>query len=76
MVPLFGAVPGGPELIVIGFIFGVLSLLPAIWVYSDAEGRGNDHALAWALAVGLSGLFGNLFGLAVVLGLYFVVGRN
>lgn len=79
-LPLFGALPGGVELLVIFFIFLILSLLipvgMAYWVYRDAQSRGNDDATLWALATVLAGLFVSVFGAGAVLILYLLVGRE
>lgn len=79
MVPLFGAIPGGPELLIV-FMFGVLGLLVpvglAYWVYQDATARGNDDATLWALGTVLAGLFVFLVGALAVAGLYVLVGRE
>lgn len=53
MVPLQMGMPGGPELLIIGLIFLIIPFVLAYWVYTDAEGRGNDNAALWALAVGV-----------------------
>lgn len=53
MVPLQMGMPGGPELLIIGLIFLIIPFALAYWVYTDAEGRGNDNAALWALAVGV-----------------------
>lgn len=42
----------------------------AYWVYNDAEGRGDDNAALWSLAVGVPTLFtsfGGILALAVCL---------
>ncbi|WP_277553449.1 hypothetical protein [Halobaculum limi] len=79
-LPLFGALPGGVELLVIFFIFLILSLLipvgMAYWVYRDAQSRGNDDATIWALATVLAGLFVSVFGAGAVLLLYILIGRE
>lgn len=79
-LPLFGALPGGVELLVIFFIFLILSLLipvgMAYWVYRDAQSRNNDDATVWALATVLAGLFVSVFGAGAVLLLYILIGRE
>ena len=79
MTLLFGSIPGGAELAVIGLV-GLLATLLALgmayWVYRDAGRRGNDDAEIWAIAVALAGIFGNLLGLIVVFALYLLVGRD
>lgn len=76
MVPLFGAVPGGVELALIGVINLVVALLVGFWVYRDASRRNNDAAALWAVAVGVASLFLSLVGFLLVFGLYLVVGRD
>lgn len=79
MLPLFGPVPGGPELAlvgVVGLVFLLVSVGAGYWVYTDANRRGTDNPAVWALATALGGVFGNLFGLVVVLVLYLLVGRE
>jgi hypothetical protein len=68
----FGGLPGGPELLVVFLLVGLLSLvLPfvmAYWVYNDAERRGDDDAALWAVAVGvltITTFFGGFLALAV-----------
>lgn len=68
MFALQMGLPGGPELLIIAVILIVLPFVMAYWVYNDAEGRGNDNAALWALAVGgltFLTLFGGLLALAV-----------
>ncbi|QLG63288.1 hypothetical protein [Halorarum salinum] len=80
MVPLFGAIPGGAELLIVFLLFGVLGLLVpvglAYWVYQDATARGNDDATLWALGTVLAGLFVFVVGALAVAGLYVLVGRE
>lgn len=79
MTLLFGPVPGGAELAVIGLVGLLVTLLAlgvAYWVYRDASRRGNDNAEIWAIAVALAGIFGNLLGLVVLFALYLLVGRD
>lgn len=53
MVPLQFGFPGGPELLIIGLIFIIIiPFVLAYWVYTDAQGRGNENAALWAVAVG------------------------
>lgn len=79
-LPLFGGMPGGPELIVIFLLFLILSLLIpvglAYWVYRDAQSRNDDDATLWALATVLAGLFVSVFGAGAVLLLYLLIGRE
>jgi Sec-independent protein secretion pathway component TatC len=66
--PLQFGVPGGIELLVIGFIFLFSLVVPlaiAFLVYRDASGRNSNHSLAWGL--------GAFFGGLVVWILYLVV---
>jgi hypothetical protein len=80
MVPLFGALPGGPELLVIFLMFGVFGLLipvgVAYWVYQDATARANENATLWAIATVLAGLFVFVVGAPAVALLYMLVGRE
>ncbi|MFC6725516.1 hypothetical protein ACFQE1_14300 [Halobium palmae] len=73
MVPLFGAIPGGPELFIVALVL-VLPLGVGVWVYNDATAHGMDHAPIWGLAV----TFGFLLWLVpgVVLYLYYVYVRE
>ncbi|QCJ45625.1 hypothetical protein [Haloprofundus sp. MHR1] len=48
--PLFGALPGGPELTIILLIL-VIPIGAGLFVYSDAKRNGLDYAPAWALGV-------------------------
>lgn len=80
MVPLFGAIPGGPELLIIFLLFGVFGLLipvgVAYWVYQDATARANDNATVWAIATVIAGLFAWIVGAPAVAALYVLVGRE
>lgn len=61
-------VPGGIELLVVLFVFGLLTVVPlavSYLVYRDARRRGSRHALAWTV--------GAFFGGLVVWILYYVV---
>jgi threonine/homoserine/homoserine lactone efflux protein len=65
---LQAAVPGGVELLIVLFVFGLSLILPlvvSVLVYRDAKRRGSRHALAWAV--------GAFFGSLVVWILYYVV---
>ncbi|WP_224335719.1 hypothetical protein [Haloprofundus halobius] len=48
--PLFGALPGGPELMII-FLILVLPIGAGLFVYYDAKNHGMAYAPAWALGV-------------------------
>ena len=73
MFPLQFGVPGGPELLImfllIGLVIGLLiPLALGYFVYNDATNRGNDNAALWAVVVaGLTAVtfFGGLAALAV-----------
>ncbi|WP_265108850.1 hypothetical protein [Halosolutus halophilus] len=72
MVPLQFGFPGGIELLVLFGIFlvvpVVLGFVLAYWVYTDADGRGDENAALWALAVGvllITTFFGGLLAFAV-----------
>ncbi|WP_435144485.1 PLDc N-terminal domain-containing protein [Halobaculum sp. P14] len=79
-LPLFGGIPGGPELIIIFLLFGILGVLipvgAAYWVYQDAQARGNDDATLWAIVTLAGGLFAWLVGVAAAIALYVLVGRD
>lgn len=70
--PLFGAIPGGPEMLILLLLFFLFALFVpiavAIWIHSDTKKRGHTHPVAWALATFFSGVG----GIVVVL-LYLVV---
>lgn len=68
LLPLQFGVPGGPELLLVGLIALVIPFVMAYWVYNDAEGRGEENAALWALAVGgltFLTFFGGFLALAV-----------
>lgn len=68
MIPLFGPVPGGPELLIIFLVLLLFLILPAVWVYRDASRRGVPYAPAWALGVAalfMAGFVPGLLALAV-----------
>ncbi|WP_117590959.1 hypothetical protein [Haloprofundus halophilus] len=48
--PLFGALPGGPELTIILLIL-VIPIGAGLFVYYDAKNHGMAYAPAWALGV-------------------------
>ncbi|ESP88946.1 hypothetical protein [Candidatus Halobonum tyrrellensis] len=73
---LFGALPGGVELALLGVINLVIALLVGYWVYRDASRRHNDNAALWAIGVGLASLFLSLIGFLIVFALYLFVGRD
>jgi len=67
-LPLQFGVPGGVEILVLLFVFGLSIVLPlaiSVVIYRDAKGRGSRHALAWAV--------GAFLGSVVVWVLYYVV---
>ncbi|ESP88945.1 hypothetical protein [Candidatus Halobonum tyrrellensis] len=79
MALLFGAIPGGPELLIVllvGILFLLVPIGLAYWVYQDATGRGNDRATLWAIGVVIAGLVAPLVGAVAVLALYVLVGRT
>ncbi|WP_224268926.1 hypothetical protein [Haloprofundus salinisoli] len=49
-LPLFGALPGGPELTIILLVL-VLPIGAGLFVYYDAKQHGMKYAPAWALGV-------------------------
>ncbi|SEO88349.1 hypothetical protein SAMN04487948_106161 [Halogranum amylolyticum] len=71
MIPLFGPLPGGPELLVIFLLFllvPVFGLGLGFWVYRDAKRRAVPYAPAWALgivALFFAGFVPGLLALAV-----------
>jgi hypothetical protein len=72
-VPLFGAIPGGPELLILGLVF-LLPLGVGIWVYNDAKDHRMEYAPIWGLAVTCGLLFWLVPG--VVLFLFYVYVRE
>lgn len=78
-IPLFGAVPGGPELFVVLLVLVVALVIPiglAYWVYQDAAGRGNEHAAVWAVGTVIGGIVAPLLGAVAVGVLYVLVARD
>ena len=75
MFPLQFGVPGGPELLImfllIGLVIGLLiPLALGYFVYNDATNRGGDNAALWAVVVaGLTAV--TFFGGLVALAIYF-----
>jgi len=69
MIPLLQTGgPGGPELLIILLITGIVTLLPlaiSVLIYRDAKKRNSNYALVWAL--------GAFFGSLVVWILYLIV---
>lgn len=80
MVPLFGAIPGGPELLILSLVFGIFGLLIPIgiayWVYRDATERGNDDATLWAVGTAIAGMVVFVVGAVGMAVLYVLVGRE
>ncbi len=72
MLPLQFGIPGGVELLIIGFILFslVIPLALAYYVYTDAESRGMDTAALWAIVAGLACLVATPIGGLVVLAVY------
>lgn len=73
---LQGGVPGGPELLILLFIFVLALVVPAVvavFIYRDATARDSDHALAWGAAALFSGFAGGIVAGIVVWVLYYVV---
>jgi hypothetical protein len=53
MLPLQAGIPGGPEMLVILLMAGLLLIVPGVFaafIYRDAKRRNSSHALAWAAA--------------------------
>ena len=69
MLPLL-QMPGGIELLIVGLLFFVLSIVilagATYWVYTDAKERGNDNAVIWALLTALGFFIGLIPGVLVV----------
>lgn len=74
--PLQFAVPGGPELLIIGLVTLLAIVLPAYYVYNDATKRNNENRTLWTLATILGGLVGSIFGALLVVVLYLILGRD
>lgn len=75
-MPLQVGIPGGPELLIVLFLFVIALVVPAVvavFIYRDANDRDSDHALAWGAAALLSGFAGGIFAGIVVWVLYYVV---
>lgn len=73
---LFGAIPGGTDLALIGILNLLIAILVGYWVYRDASRRHNDNAALWAAGVGIASLFLSFVGFLIVFGLYLFVGRD
>ena len=69
MLPLL-QVPGGIELLVLGLVFFVVSIVVLVgatyWVYTDAKERGDDNAVIWGVLTGLGFFIGLIPGVLVV----------
>jgi uncharacterized BrkB/YihY/UPF0761 family membrane protein len=69
MLPVL-QVPGGIELLIIGLVFFVLSIVVLVgatyWVYTDAKERGDDRAAIWAVLTALGFFIGLIPGILVV----------
>jgi hypothetical protein len=74
LTPLFGAIPGGPELLILGVLSLLLPLGVGIWVYNDAKDHAMDYAPIWGLAVAFG--FIMWFVPGVVLLVFYVYVRN
>lgn len=70
-VPLFGPIPGGAELLVVGLLTLVVPLGLALWVGLDAR-EHSDHPLAWGLTVLVAGFSPFFVGSVAVTLLYFI----
>ncbi|MEM4781167.1 MAG: hypothetical protein QXG03_06370 [Halalkalicoccus sp.] len=57
------------DLIVFGALYLLIPVFVGYWTYRDANGRGSEKALNWALALFLFGLL-NPLALAVGVALY------
>lgn len=74
LVPLFGAIPGGVELLVVGLFFLVIPVGLAVWVGLDAR-EHSDHPLAWGLTV-LVASFSPFFLGALAVTLLYVISKD
>lgn len=74
LVPLFGAMPGGAEMLVVGLFFLVVPVGLALWVGLDAR-EHSDHPLAWGLTV-LVASFSPFFIGAVAVTLLYVISKE
>ena len=72
--PLFGALPGGVELLLVTLLVFVVPVGLALWVGLDAR-EHSDHPLAWALAV-LAGAFSVLFVGSLAVTILYVISRE
>jgi hypothetical protein len=70
--PLFGAIPGGPELLIVFLIFLLVPVGVGGFVYTDAKRHGLDYAPAWALGV-VALFFAGFFPGLLALAMYFYV---
>lgn len=73
-VPLFGGLPGGAEMLVVGLLTLVVPLGLAFWVGLDAR-EHSDHPLAWGLTVLVAG-FSPFFVGSVAVTLLYVVSKE
>ena len=74
-VPLFGAVPGSSELLLVAFLV-VLPLAVVYWVYRDAMARDAANLELWVVATALAGALGTVAAALVGAGLYVLVTRR
>lgn len=72
--PLFGALPGGVEFLLMALVVFVVPVGLALWVGLDAR-EHSDHPLAWALAV-LAGAFSVLFVGSLAVTILYVISRE
>lgn len=72
MLPLQFGIPGGVELLIIGFILFslVIPLALAYYIYTDAESRGMENGALWAVVAGLACIVATPIGGLVVLVVY------
>jgi uncharacterized membrane protein len=71
-LPLFGPLPGGPELLIVFVLLTLLVIVPGVWVYRDATRRGVPYAPAWALGVVALFFAGFVPGLLALAAYFFV----
>ncbi|MDL5362900.1 hypothetical protein [Halalkalicoccus sp. NIPERK01] len=60
------------DLLALGLVYLLVPIVVGYWTYRDADGRGSEKALNWALALFLFGLL-NPLALAVGVALYLSV---
>lgn len=72
MVPLFGPMPGGLEMLIMFLVFLLIPLGVAYWIYKDASRHGVPYAPAWALGVAALFFAGFVPGLLAAAAYFYV----